>query len=113
SYSDSAHRDKEAFVREYVGETKPAVLIDVGCNDGAYSRIALDAGAHSVIGIEMDREALDRAFLCAKRHSLPFTSVIVDLVNPSPAMGWRGTERQSLADRLYADGLIGLAVIHH
>src|SRR5207249_6622227 len=39
--------------------------------------------------------------------------LVMDLSNPSPAIGWAGTERMSLADRGPADLALALALIHH
>ena len=116
SYTEGGQQAKEAFVREYVEKTQPELLIDVGCNDGSYSEMAFEAGAQSIIGLEMDRAALDYAYLRAKEKGHAFYAVCVDLANPSPWQGWRGRERRSLARRLQearADGLLALAVTHH
>jgi hypothetical protein len=37
----------------------------------------------------------------------------MDLADPSPGGGWRGTERASFADRAAADAVLALAVVHH
>ena len=39
--------------------------------------------------------------------------LISDLANPSPAIGWGNTERQTLAQRGPADLVMALALIHH
>ena len=36
-----------------------------------------------------------------------------DLANASPAQGWRGLERKRFEERISADALLALAVIHH
>jgi hypothetical protein len=41
---------------------------------------------------------------------LPFC---IDLTNPSPAVGFNHSERQSFADRAKADTVTALALIHH
>jgi hypothetical protein len=38
---------------------------------------------------------------------------VLDLVNPSPALGWAHEERYSLAERSSADLVMALALIHH
>ena len=37
----------------------------------------------------------------------------MDVVDPSPGLGWRGLERQPLAERGRPDLTICLAVVHH
>jgi len=39
--------------------------------------------------------------------------LLVDLVNPSPALGWAGAERDSLLARGPADLVMALALVHH
>jgi hypothetical protein len=38
---------------------------------------------------------------------------LLDLTNPSPALGWAGRERLSLEQRGPADAIMALALIHH
>jgi hypothetical protein len=39
--------------------------------------------------------------------------LVLDLGNPSPALGWAGEERRSLEDRSDADVILALALVHH
>jgi hypothetical protein len=39
--------------------------------------------------------------------------LVLDLANPSPAIGWGHTERPSLADRGPVDVVLALALVHH
>ena len=39
--------------------------------------------------------------------------LLLDLTNPSPAIGWANRERGALADRANADAVLALALIHH
>jgi hypothetical protein len=39
--------------------------------------------------------------------------LLIDLGNPSPALGWAHTERRSLLDRRSADTVLALALLHH
>jgi ribosomal protein L11 methylase PrmA len=113
SYVADGRQTKEAFVRDFAGMLRPRQLLDVGCNDGAYTRLALEAGAGSVIGLDTDRASLDRAFLAARQSKVNFLPLYADIANPSPSQGWRGQERSDLKSRLKADAVIALAVTHH
>lgn len=113
SYAAVSQAEKETFVRSFVGKTRPGVLVDLGCNDGQYSFIALDAGAGSVVGLESDRTALDAAFIEADRIGAAFTPLHLDIANLSPSQGWHGKERASFSDRLRGDAVLALAVLHH
>lgn len=113
SYLDSESERKMQVVGDFASRQKPALLLDIGCNTGAYAAQALQCGAQSVVGLEYDRGALDGAFLRAQAKDLAFTPLSIDLTNPSPAQGWRGRERGSFDSRCQADALVALAVIHH
>jgi ribosomal protein L11 methylase PrmA len=39
--------------------------------------------------------------------------LLLDLTNPSPALGWHNRERDSFSDRAPADMIFALALIHH
>lgn len=113
SYSQSEEQAKMEFVSQFVAETKPGVLWDIGCNTGAYSEIALRAGAGKVIGFDFDHGALDRAVSRAQSNKLDLLPLYMDGANPSPDQGWAQRERVGIVGRGNADMLIALAFIHH
>jgi ribosomal protein L11 methylase PrmA len=109
-------RDREAklkFVRHYVESTRPNLLVDLGCNGGEYSQLALDAGARKVVAIDFDHGAADATYLLAKTKKLAITTLQLDVANESPAQGWRQRERSGFSGRFRADGLLALALVHH
>ena len=86
---------------------------DLGANTGAFSRIAADAGAYTV-AIDGDPAAVERAALAGQaRNERRILPLVMDLANPTAAMGWAHQERGSLADRGPADTLLALGLIHH
>jgi SAM-dependent methyltransferase len=111
SYSERDRSAKSDFVDRVLGERRPGRLVDLGCNTGEYSRLALKA-ASFVISVDMDSRSIDQLY----RRLPPRTSislVVASLLNPTPAMGWQLRERSSLLDRLKCDGFLALALIHH
>ena len=98
---------------QFVSETKPKFLIDLGCNAGEYSTLALNSGAGYVVGFDFDCNAVDRAYQRAKAEQLNFLPLQLDAFNPSPSQGWRQGERDGFNARAKADGLIALAFEHH
>jgi len=113
SYDAAASEAKRRFVSAYATQTRPRLLLDLGCNTGDYSAVALAAGAQGVIGIEADHGAADIAFRRADRENLALLPLVVDAADPSPAQGWLGRERSAFAARASFDGLLALAVVHH
>ena len=88
-------------------------MLDLGCNSGDFSAAALSGGSECAIGIEVDVDTLDVAFRRARDEKLAFLPLYQDLANPSPAQGWAGRERGALRDRVKADAVLALAVLHH
>ena len=114
SYDDRSRASKMRIAREFVTRTGPARLLDLGCNTGEYSKVAIDAGADSVIGVDADGGALDLAARQARGDSLPAQFLFWDIANPSPDLGWMREERMSLERRLgRVDAVFCFAVIHH
>lgn len=120
SYSERSHyedRDlqlKERFVAAAVEELAPGRVLDLGANDGRFSRAALQAGARSVVAVDSDHLVVDRLYRDLRREGehrvLP---LVVDLSDPSPGLGWRSRERAPFVARIKPDLVLCLAVVHH
>jgi hypothetical protein len=114
-YSDRDLESKSAFVATAVetAATAPLVL-DLGANDGHFSRVAVDAGAKSVVAVDSDHLVVDRLYRDLRQQGeqriLP---LVIDLADPSPAIGWRGRERPAFVERMRPDLVLCLAVVHH
>ena len=113
SYDDAENAQKEDFVRRVVESRRRGLAWDLGCNDGRYARIA-SGGADLVVAIDSDRHVVDALYATLKaegeRKILP---LVVDLSNPSPAIGWRNVERATLVDRGAPELALALALVHH
>lgn len=113
TYSDAEAEAKKRFVTQFAAETKPATLVDLGCNTGDYTLAALDGGAGYVIGFDFDQRAIDLAFSRSRELQLAFLPLWFDAANPSPSQGWRERERKGFGDRTKVDAVIALAFEHH
>lgn len=113
SYEADALAHKQDRVSEFVARVSPQRVWDLGANTGAYSRIAAEQGAQ-VVSFDVDPACVERNYLAVRDSKgedlLPLR---LDLVNPSPALGWAHDERSSLAQRANADTVLALALIHH
>ena len=68
----------------------------------------------NIIGIDIDGGALDAAYSRMQASESRFCGLQLDALNPTPATGWRNTERSVIWDRISkSDGVICLAFIHH
>lgn len=113
SYSDDEVAAKQGFIDAFAAAVQPAVLWDLGCNTGDYSKAALAAGAGLAIGFDSDQGALELGYDRARQENLNFLPLFLDVANPTPDQGWAQHERRGLAARAPADGLLALALVHH
>jgi ribosomal protein L11 methylase PrmA len=114
SYGGEEARAKHAVIARFAERARPKLLLDLGCNSGAYAETALVGGARSVVGFDADHGALARAYARAVAKQIEFLPLYQDAANPSPAQGFGERERQSLSERAAgADALIALALVHH
>jgi hypothetical protein len=100
---------KDQLFRGYLQHIEFAGALDLGCNDGRFSKILAQTGA-PVIAVDSDWPCIDKLYRENKPNILP---LIVDLANPTPATGFRNVERASFTDRAPSDLVTALALIHH
>ena len=113
SYLDAETAAKEDFVRRVVGQRRRRLIWDLGCNEGRFSRIAAE-GSDIVVAVDSDRAVVDRLYASLRDEaSTSILPLVVDLANPSPAVGWDNAERSTLADRGLPELSLCLALVHH
>lgn len=113
TYSDEDDRRKQAFVGEVAAGERPGLTWDMGCNDGVYSRIAA-GNSDRVIAFDFDHATVEALYRSLREEGdTRILPLVGDLADPSPALGWRGLERKTLADRGAPDLMLALALIHH
>lgn len=113
TYSDEAGRAKAEFVSRTAAGCAGGLVWDLGCNDGAYARLAAEH-ASLVVAVDSDHATVDALYRGLREQGekriLP---LVVDLADPSPGLGWRGRERLPLADRGRPRLVLALALVHH
>jgi len=113
NYSPKAAAHKEKLVGQLLARTKVKTLWDLGANTGRYSRLASGRGIFT-LAADADPAAVDLNYLQTKKkrdeHLLP---LLLDLTNPSAALGWANQEHESLLERGPADAVMALALVHH
>lgn len=109
-------RDSEAksqFVRTAAARSEWALAWDLGCNRARYARLVAEF-ARYVVAMDGDHGCIESVYreLQAEGNQrvLP---LVVNLANPSPAQGWRGTERLRLEERGRPEFVLCLGLIHH
>ena len=113
NYSDSSLDHKRQVVDDYLAKVNPKTVWDLGANTGLFSRIASDRGIPTV-AFDIDPAAVELNYLdCRKQDEKKMLPLLLDLTNPSPAIGWQNRERQSLIERGPCDTALALALVHH
>lgn len=113
NYSKAAFLDKQKIVAKFLDKIKPKAVWDLGANTGVFSRLASKRGIPT-ISFDLDPVAVEKNYLkCVKEKETHLLPLVVDLKNPSPAIGWANKERLSLKDRGPADTAFALALVHH
>ena len=113
NYTEESARHKEQLVGELLDRVQPKVVWDLGANTGTFSRIAVARGART-ISFDMDSACVERNYLrCKREDDTKLLPLVLDLSNPSPAIGWAHSERFSVAERGPGDVVLALALVHH
>lgn len=113
SYDEGAFDEKQRTVLGYLEELKPGVVWDLGANTGVFSRLATRTGARTY-SFDIDPACVERGFReCSAAGERLMLPLLMDLTNPTPALGWAHRERMSLAERGPCDVALALALIHH
>ena len=112
-YAGASLARKRELVAEWLARLAPRWVLDLGCNTGEFTRLALTTGA-SVIALDADHDSVQQLFLThsgnARLH--PLVAPLDDLRS---SRGWAGREHPGLDQRLEgcADVVLMLALIHH
>lgn len=113
TYTDDERQQKTAFVTEALARQASRLVLDLGCNDGTFARVAQEH-ADYVVAVDGDEQTIDALYRQLRaegnRAILP---LVMDLTDPSPAIGWRSRERASFLDRARPDAVLALALVHH
>ena len=114
NYTQDASDDKARIVSEFLNLIQPKITYDFGANDGTYSKIALKFNSQ-VVAFDIDPVAVERNYQAVKKLNNAMLPLILDLTNPSPAIGFANHERESAGERIRRapDCIMALAVIHH
>jgi hypothetical protein len=112
-YQGADLQRKADFVRQVATMRSRGLVVDLGANDGYFSRIVAE-NADAVIAVDGDEVVVDRLYrqLRDERNSI-ITPACVDLSDPMGGSGWMGGQRDSIMDRWRCDLVLALALIHH
>jgi len=104
---------KKEALEKFLSLISPRQVWDLGANTGLFSRSASQRGIQTV-AFDIDPAAVELNYLaCRAEKDTRLLPLVLDLTNPSPAIGWNNAERMSLQERGPVDAIIAMALIHH
>lgn len=116
NYNEVAYQVKKEFVKDWFSSIKGKSLIDIGGNDGTFSR-ELKELADFMIVADVDANAVEQNYKqILKNKEKSILPIVVDVLNPVANYGFNNQERFSFIDRVEEANLdagLALAVIHH
>lgn len=116
NYSEKAFDLKSQIINRWVDSLKPQTLIDVGGNDGTFVR-RIKQPLKQALVCDIDNNAVDFNYRLAKQQKEQhITPLVLDVLSPSPAIGFNNKERFAFLTRIKnynPDITLALAVIHH
>ena len=113
NYTPSGINAKKELITEMIGRINPAEVWDLGANTGQFSQIASRSGINTV-AFDSDPLAIEIFFRDVLEREDQFAlPLVMDITNPSPALGWNNQERDSWIERGPTDLVMALALVHH
>jgi cyclopropane fatty-acyl-phospholipid synthase-like methyltransferase len=109
NYEIESQQHKVEIIKGFLDQIDGKKALDIGANDGLYSQLLADKEMYTLV-VDIDELAVDRAFNCKSDLIHPLQ---MNLVNPTPAIGWNNIERKSFWDRCQVDVIQALAIVHH
>ncbi len=113
-YSPKSLNEKRETVERWIKASTPTTVLDLGANTGEFTILASKLTTR-VLAFEKDLDAARLAYLNTVDDYANSHVILQDLGNPTPAMGWRHTEKKSINQRISGevDCVLALALIHH
>ena len=105
---------KKIIIEKWLNEI-PGIqtAVDLGANDGYFSELVSSKNVFTV-SAEADAVCVNNLYLqCKEKKKSSIHPAIIDLTNPSPAIGVNNKERSSFISRTKTDLALALALIHH
>lgn len=103
---------KTTLVQQLLEGVNLSTAIDLGANDGHFSMLLKDK-CELIIATDADTNCINQLYRNTRTTKTNIIPLVTDLLNPSPAIGWNNKERTAIGERLRADLVMALALVHH
>lgn len=117
-YEEAAQRQdylqqKKEIVGDWLAKLALQTALDAGANTGEFSLLLAQKGVYTV-SVDSDHDAIGELYKTIKHRGIHnIHPLLVDLSNPSPALGVNNEERPSFLARTSVDLVLALALVHH
>lgn len=113
SWDDSSNwHQKHRALADLLDEHRPNTVVDLACNEGWYAMLAAHRGSR-VVAIDFDEGCVTRLYDRASQQRLDVLPLVMNLLNPTPAFGWKLVQFPSALARIQGEMVFALALIHH
>lgn len=105
---------KKEIINDWIDKTDNIkTAADLGSNDGEFSFLLANKNIQTIAG-DFDPQCINNLYNRLKDKKTTYIlPLIIDIANPSPAIGVNNEERTAFTSRLNADLTLALALIHH
>ena len=104
--------NKRKNVVRVLSELKPPTVLDMGSNRGWYSQLAARRGA-KVVAFDVVESSVELLYRDVKKSGVNVLPLVMDVKNPSPALGVLNSWLPNATERLRCDLVLCLALTHH
>jgi hypothetical protein len=106
-------QEKTRLVQSFLNTASFSSILDLGANDGYFSLIFKNTDKQ-IVAVDGDANCINELYRSIRSQKINnILPLINELHNPSPAIGWNNTERTSFTERMKADMVFALALVHH
>ena len=104
---------KEELFRTFIKDIDFGSALDLGANDGYFSKILAEKGA-TIVAVDSDWQCINNLYQFTRQHpDKHILPLCVDIADPTPARGFDNAEWPSFTDRMSTDLVVALALLHH
>jgi hypothetical protein len=104
---------KKEIIKNWISDLPIQTAFDAGANEGEFSELLQNKCNH-IISADLDHSSISKLYNTCKQKSVSnILPLLIDLSNPSPALGANNQERPSFLSRIKVDIVLALALIHH
>jgi len=104
---------KKKIIINWISNVDINTAVDLGANEGEFARLLSERNIHT-LAADFDPYCINKLYNRIKAGvQINIQPLVIDLANPTPAIGVNNKERSSFIDRTKVDLVLALALIHH